>query len=65
VRFGAVTNDFSPKENEHYITVWMLSDWDSGDEYITEPERCLKLQWYTFQDLSSPLFIPWNQLLKS
>ena len=65
VRFGAVTNDFFKGENKHYVTVWMLSDWDYGKESIMEPNKCLRQAWYAFDDLPSPLFLPWNQLLKS
>ena len=65
VRFGAVTNDFFPEENKHYVTIWMLSDYESGQEYITEPEKCLAQAWHTFNDLPSPLFLPWQQLLAS
>jgi len=65
VRFGAVTNDIFTTENKHYVTVWMLSDWKSGVEHITEPNKCLKQKWCSFESLPSPLFLPWNQLLKS
>ena len=65
IRFGAVTNDFFEDEGKHYITVWMISDWASGKESIMEPDKCSKQSWYTFDDLPSPLFLPWNQLLKS
>jgi 8-oxo-dGTP diphosphatase len=65
VRFGAVTNDIFTTENKHYVTVWMLSDWKSGVEHITEPDKCLEQKWCTLETLPSPLFLPWNQLLKS
>lgn len=65
VRFGAVTNDYFADEGKHYITVWMLSDWLSGEESITEPDKCLKQEWHKFDDLPKPLFLPWNQLLES
>ena len=65
VRFGAVTNDHFADESKHYVTVWMLSDWSSGKEYITEPDKCLKQEWHTFDDLPEPLFLPWKQLLAS
>ena len=65
VRFGAVTNDHFADENKHYVTVWMLSDWADGNEYITEPDKCIAQEWHTFDDLPSPLFLPWNQLLES
>jgi 8-oxo-dGTP diphosphatase len=65
VRFGAVTNDRFTDEDKHYVTVWMLSDWAGGNEHITEPDKCIAQEWHTFDDLPSPLFLPWNQLLTS
>lgn len=65
IRFGAVTNDNFTDEDKHYVTVWMLSDWADGIEHITEPDKCLQQEWHTFDDLPSPLFLPWNQLLES
>jgi 8-oxo-dGTP diphosphatase len=65
VRFGAVTNDYFKKEHKHYVTVWMLSDWDSGQEKLVEPDKFVEMQWREFNNLPSPLFLPWNQLLRS
>jgi 8-oxo-dGTP diphosphatase len=65
VRFGAVTNDNFVDEDKHYVTVWMISDWESGTAYITEPDKCIAQQWHTFDDLPANLFLPWNQLLDS
>ena len=65
IRFGAVTNDRFTEEGKHYVTVWMLSDWESGQEYITEPDKCIAQAWHTFDDLPAPLFLPWEQLLAS
>jgi 8-oxo-dGTP diphosphatase len=65
LRFGAVTNDQFIDEGKHYVTIWMLSDWKSGKEYITEPNKCVEQKWFTFDDLPSNRFLPWNQLLAS
>ncbi|HSW81361.1 MAG TPA: NUDIX domain-containing protein [Candidatus Saccharimonas sp.] len=65
IRFCAVTNDYFMEENKHYITIWVLSDWSSGKEYIAEPGKCLQQAWHTFEDLPQPLFLPWQQLLAS
>lgn len=65
VRFGAVTNDNFVEEGKHYVTVWMISDWKNGEPRITEPDKCLKQEWRSFDNLPSPLFLPWNQLLTS
>lgn len=65
VRFGAVTNDYFESEEKHYVTIWMLSDWESGVEQITEPDKFVKMQWRNFDALPDPLFLPWQQLLDS
>ncbi len=65
VRFGAVTNDYFEIEGKHYVTVWMLSDYKSGDVKIIEPDKFVKMEWRDFKNLPEPLFQPWKQLLKS
>jgi len=65
IRFGAVTNDYFETEDKHYITIWMLSDWQSGEARNMEPEKCSDMKWYTFDKLPDNLFHPWKQLLRS
>lgn len=65
VRFGAVTNDHFVDENKHYVTIWMLSDWDSEELKNMEPEKCTAQMWCTFDDLPQPLFFTWDQLFES
>ena len=65
VRFGAVTNDYFKDEGKHYVTVWMVSDWASGQERILEPDKFTELRWVDFETLPEPLFLPWQQLLAS
>lgn len=65
IRFGAVTNDHFVDEHKHYVTVWMLSDWESGEVKNMEPNKCSAQTWNTFDDLPDQLFLSWNQLLKS
>lgn len=65
VRFGAVTNDFFEEEGKHYVTVWMLSEYESGEATILEPDKFVEQGWFDFDSLPTPLFLPWEQLLKS
>lgn len=65
VRFGAVTNDVFVSEDKHYVTIWVLSDWESGTEEITEPDKFVSMEWRNFDNLPEPLFLPWEQLLSS
>lgn len=65
VRFGALTNDPFPEEDKHYVSVWMLSDWASGQAQSIECNKFIKLRWCDFDTLPEPLFLPWRQLLSS
>jgi 8-oxo-dGTP diphosphatase len=65
LRFGAVTNDHFVEENKHYVTIWMLSDWQSGEVKNMEPAKCTEQIWTTLDNLPQPLFLTWHQLIKS
>ena len=63
VRFLAATNDVFEKEGKHYATIWVYSDWKSGEPQLTEPDKHIDHQWRTFATLPSPLFEPcWKNL---
>lgn len=65
VAFAAVTNDVFSEENKHYVTIWVTSEWQSGEAAITEPDKCIEQRWVDFDSLPEPLFLPWQQLLDS
>lgn len=65
IRFGAVTNDYFEKENKHYVTIWMLSDYVAGEASLMEPDKYVEQGWFDFSHLPEPLFLPWKQILKS
>lgn len=65
VQFGAVTNDVFQEEGKHYVTIWVTSEWASGEPVITEPDKYIDQKWVDFDNLPEPLFLPWQQLLKS
>ena len=58
------TNDIFPKEEKHYVTLYIVSDYDSGEIKIMEPEKCEKWEWFEWNNLPEPLFIPVGNLLK-
>jgi 8-oxo-dGTP diphosphatase len=64
IRFATITNDMFKKEGKHYITIFMLSDYDSGEVKIMEPEKCGRWEWFEWDSLPSPLFLPNKNLLK-
>lgn len=65
IRFGALTNDYFEAEGKHYVTVWMLADYDYGEASILEPDKFVDQGWFDFDSLPSPLFLPWRELLAS
>lgn len=65
VRFGSVTNDIFEKEAKHYITIFLLADIGSGVVKTMEPDKCERWEWFDWNDLPQPLFIPIQNLHNS
>ena len=63
IRFATATNDLFTKENRHYVTIIMLADYDSGEVQNLEPEKCEKWEWFEWEHLPRPLFMPQQNLL--
>jgi len=64
IRLETFTNDIFEKENKHYITIFVLADHAGGDPRIKEPDKTIKQDWFTWNSLPSPLFIPLQNLIK-
>ncbi len=64
LRFGTATNDIFQAEKKHYITIFMLADYDSGEVKIMEPEKCERWEWFEWDNLPQPLFLPIQNLRK-
>jgi 8-oxo-dGTP diphosphatase len=65
VKAAGVTNNIFKEENMHSITVWVTSELKSGEPKIMEPEKLTAIEWQDFDSLPSPLFLPWEELLKA
>ena len=65
VRFKAVTEDHFFEEGKHHITIWMLSDYERGQATIKEPDKFIDQDWFDFNTLPTPLFLPWQNLMRS
>lgn len=64
IRFAGITNDMYKDEGKHYITIYMLSDWESGEAQIMEPEKSTEIGWFNWTDLPQPLFLSFSNLVK-
>ena len=58
LKSGPYTEDFFKKEDKHYITIFVISDYDSGEVRIMEPEYCEVWKWFDWNDLPDNLFLP-------
>eukprot|EP01083_Nonionella_stella_P096183 270310_1 len=64
-RFG-YTNDIFKDEKKHYITLFVLCDYLSGDVQIMEPDKCDCWEWVTWDEikLHQPQFLPLQNLIE-
>jgi 8-oxo-dGTP diphosphatase len=61
-RHVATTNDVFEVEGKHYITIFMMADYVSGEAGIMEPEKCTKWKWFHWNNLPSNIFLPTKNL---
>lgn len=63
VRPATFTNDIFLNEHKHYITLYMIADYNEGTPQILEPEKCEEWRWFTREQLPTPLFLCIHNLL--
>ena len=63
IKFGALTNDIF-ETGKHFITIFMVCDWKRGTAREQEPEKMGKWQWFEWNNLPKPPFLPIVNLLK-
>ncbi len=59
----AYTEDIFPEANQHYITLFVVADWESGEPERREPEKCAEWRWCEWEQLPRPLFLPIEHLI--
>ncbi|MDP2692037.1 MAG: NUDIX hydrolase [bacterium] len=64
LKFAEITNDIFESENKHYVTIFMIAEHDSGKPMVMEPEKCERWEWFEWENMPSPLFLPIKNLLK-
>ena len=64
IREGIFTNDIFEKEHKHYITLFMLADYVSGEPKVMEPEKCESWEWFEWDNLPQPLFLTIENLFQ-
>lgn len=64
VRFWTATNDIYEKENKHYVTIFMLADYDSGQARVMEPDKSEAWEWFEWDALPKDLFFSTRNLVE-
>lgn len=64
IRFATATNDIFPVEGKHYITIFVVADYNSGEAKVMEPEKLEVWEWFRWDNLPQPLFVPIQNLQK-
>jgi 8-oxo-dGTP diphosphatase len=65
IAFGTITNDIFRAEDRHYLTVYMVCDYAGGTLQTMEPHKCERWDWFGWDDLPRPLFLPLENLRKT
>jgi 8-oxo-dGTP diphosphatase len=52
------TEEFYKVENKHYINLMVTVDWKAGDPQVLEQDKCDRWEWFEWNNLPSPLFLP-------
>ena len=64
VSFAHVINDFMSDLNKHYVTIYMRANYVSGEPKAVDGEF-EEWQWFDWESLPTPRFIPLENLVKS
>ena len=59
---GPWTNDLFDAEQRHYVTLFMLARSEEGEPVVREPDKCEEWQWFAWDALPAPLFLPIRNL---
>lgn len=64
LRHASFTDDVFEKEGKYFVTLFVLSELESGEPRVLEPEKCVCWQWFDWSELPSPKMVPLTNLLK-
>lgn len=64
LRRGPYTEDRFPDDGKHYVTLYVLADFNGGELTLKEPDKCDRWDWFSWDDLPAPKFIPLANLVE-
>lgn len=64
LQIGPYTNDIFVQENKHYITLFVICEYDSWELQLMEPEKCDVRERKLKNEIPEKLFLPIQNLIK-
>lgn len=64
VRALGFTNDVFEESGRHYITLWMTGEHAAGEVTVAAPYEVSEVDWFTWDALPEPLFLPLSNLIR-
>ena len=64
LRCGPYTNDIFYDEKKHYVTLFVLADYESGEPVVKEPQKCAQWLWSNWPPDVRPYFLPIKNLVR-
>jgi 8-oxo-dGTP diphosphatase len=61
---GPYTNDIFDSDGRHYITLYVIADYAGGEPEVREPTKCARWEWFQWDSLPEPLFLPVENLAR-
>ena len=58
------TNDVFHDEGLHYITLFFMGEYESGEAIVAEPLHCEEWRWVSLDQIPQPIFLPLRNALK-
>lgn len=62
-RYATCTNDIFKDNNKHYVTLFVVCEYESGKPEIKEPDKCEAWEWFSWNQFPTPLFLSLRNLL--
>lgn len=62
---GPYTNNVFHSHQRHYVTLIMIAESPEGEPKNLEPEKCEYWNWFDWDDLPAPLFLPLKSLVEN
>ena len=61
---GPYTSDLFESHQRHYVTLIMIAEAMPGPPENREPEKCESWEWFDWDNLPAPLFLPLQSLVQ-